>query len=203
MEPTAKKTRNIQNLLLETTIRHIEAYGVDKISLRKIAAECGVTHATAYKYYENKNALIGATIPYVLAHMYPYINRAVKKASDEEPFVALLKAYVRYMVKHPQYHYLLHPDAPGQTFWPAGHALYRNPYDGHPYMEIMNGYLEKCKVPKNEYPLLVPLVSSMVNGLILLANKHSLVYKGDQGDLVDLLVLTPLKLKPKGKWKTR
>lgn len=201
MESTVKRSRNIQNLLMETTISHIEKYGVDKISLRKIAAECGVTHATAYKYYENKNALISATVPYVLSHMYPYLDRSVKKASDEQPFVALLKAYVRYMVKHPQYHYLLHPNTPGQTSWPAKHALYRPSYYDHPYLPLAEEYLAQCKIPQKEYHLLIPLISSMLNGLILLLNKKSFVYHGDYGDLVGLLILEPLKLKPKEKRK--
>ncbi|BDF57420.1 hypothetical protein CE91St36_02370 [Christensenellaceae bacterium] len=203
MESAVRKSRNIQNLLLEATIRHIEKYGIEKISLRKIAAECGVTHATAYKYYENKNALIGATVPYVLSHMYPYINRAIKRAPEEEAFVVLLKSYVRYMVKHPQYHYLLHADMSGQTSWPAYHALYRPPYYDHPYILTAQDYFAKCNIPENEYALLLPLLSAMVNGMILLINKKSLVYHGSYGDLIELLILGPLKLKPKTRRKSR
>lgn len=54
-----------------------------------------------------------------------------------------------------------------------------------------------------EYALLPPLLSAVVNGMILLINKKSLVYHGSYGDLIELLILGPLKLKPKTRRKSR
>lgn len=203
METTGKRNRNIQNLLMEAAICHIEKHGVNKISLRKISADCGVTHATVYKYYENKKALIAATIPYILSHMYPYLKRAIKKSPEEEPFVVLCKSYVRYMVKHPQYHYLLHPGTMNaQPTWPASSPIERAPYFEHSYIKIATDFFSRCRVQEKEYSCLFPLLSSMINGLILLLNKKSLVFHGDLGDLVDIIIFQPLKLKPKRRRKS-
>ncbi len=202
MDETVKKSRNIKNLLLEVTIRHIEKYGINKISLRKIAAECGVTHATIYKYYDNKNALISATTPYVLSNMHPYLRRAIKKSPESEPFMVLCTAYVRYMFKHPQYHYLLHPGTLSiQPPWPVQQPLHRGPYYENSYTEIIVDFFTRCKIPEKEYTSLFPLLSSMINGLILLLNKSTVVYHGDLAALVDIVIFTPLKLKPKKKRK--
>ena len=70
-----KKRENNKDRLIETTIRHIEKLGADKISLRKIAAECGVTHASIYKHFQDKQALIEATYPYILNRIYPFIQK--------------------------------------------------------------------------------------------------------------------------------
>lgn len=203
METTGKRNRNIQNLLMEAAIRHIEKHGVNKISLRKISADCGVTHATVYKYYENKKAFINATIPYILSNMYPYLRRALKNAPDEEPFVVLCKSYVRYMVKHPQYHYLLHPGTlNAQPAWPVPSPIERSPYFDHPYIKIAEDFFSRCKVQEQEYSYLFPLLSSMINGLILLLNRKLLVFHGDFGDLVDIIIFQPLKLKPRRRRKS-
>ena len=99
-----QKTKNVRDLLIAETLRQIEAVGPEKLSLRKIAAACGVTHATAYKYFENKQALIHLCRERVGKRLIAYMRRAARTAG--EPFVAFMKAYLHYMTRHAQYHYL-------------------------------------------------------------------------------------------------
>ena len=103
-----KKRENNKDRLIETTIRHIEKLGADKISLRKIAAECGVTHASIYKHFQDKQALIEATYPYILNRIYPFIQKEIDGRPKENAFLAMCKGYMKFMVTYPQYHYLLH-----------------------------------------------------------------------------------------------
>ena len=102
----AKRTKSLKDRLIDATIRGIEKVGVENLSLRKIAADCGVTHATAYKYFENKQDLISVCCGRIAVRVQAYLARSMHDAP--EPYVAMCKSYLRYMVRHPQFHALLH-----------------------------------------------------------------------------------------------
>lgn len=186
-----QKTKNVRDLLIAETLRQIEAVGPEKLSLRKIAAACGVTHATAYKYFENKQALIHLCRERVGKRLIAYMRRAARTAG--EPFVAFMKAYLHYMTRHAQYHYLIH-------LYP--HPLPKSAASPKKRAEAVDwdtvaDYLTRCGVEEKDFSDILMLTSTMLNGLITLLNRHALAYDGDPADLVDLLVLEPLSLYPK------
>lgn len=187
--------KNIKDCLIEETIRQIKAVGPDKLSLRKIAAECGVTHATAYKYFENKQALINVCRLYVSDRLNAYLKRAARKA--DEPYVGLMKAYVRYMTSHPQYHYLIHLCPLTKTANPSGTRIELDRrYTGN--WDVIKDYLVRCGIREEAFLDILTLISTTINGLISLLNRKAMVYKGgDPTDLVDILILEPLNLYPK------
>ncbi len=189
------RKKNIKDSIIEETIRQIKAVGPDKLSLRKIAAACGVTHATAYKYFENKQALINVCGGYVADRLNAYLKRNARK--EEEPYVGLMKAYVRYMTMHPQYHYLIHLCPLTKTADPGWtRAELDRRYTGN--WDVIEDYLVRCGIKEEDYADILTLVSTIINGLISLLNRQALVYKGgDPTDLVDVLILEPLNLYPK------
>ena len=63
--------KNIRDRLIDETIREIGKNGPGQISLRRIAAACGVTHATAYKHFENKQDLIATLSDAASAVLFP------------------------------------------------------------------------------------------------------------------------------------
>ncbi|MEG2575740.1 MAG: TetR/AcrR family transcriptional regulator [Christensenella sp.] len=189
----AEKLKPIKVRLIEATIREIEAVGPEKLSLRKIAAACGTTHASIYKYFKNKQDLILSCCPYVLLRFTAYIKRSIKDA--DVPYVALCKAYMRYMLKHPQYHYLLHlsPKTQGDGVTQK-HLEQERRYAG--FWGIIDDYMQQCGVKKETYAELCALVSSILNGVIILINRNAVIYHGDVTDLVDILILDRLNLRP-------
>lgn len=190
----AAKEKTVKDRLIEETIRDIEAAGVDKLSLRKIAGRCGVTHASAYKYFENKQELIKACVPYIFTRLSAYLKRAARSA--KEPPVALMKAYMRYMILHPQYHYLIHLCPITKTADFSGvRTMARERYTQ--FWIILEEYLARCGIAEEEYGDILTLTSTLLNGLITLFNRRGIVYRGDPTDLVDEIILRPLNLYPK------
>lgn len=190
-----KKRENNKDRLIETTIRHIEKLGADKISLRKIAAECGVTHASIYKHFQDKQALIEATYPYILNRIYPFIQKEIDGRPKENAFLAMCKGYMKFMVTYPQYHYLLHISPSSREAWrmqPEKNIMKQ--FSAH-YTPLMADFLEEYGIPSAEGYILIPLIVTILEDSITLINKGGLAVNGDCTRLVDLLIVEKLNLK--------
>ncbi len=185
-----RKPTNTKSMLLETTVQQIESIGTERISLRKIAAECGVTHATVYKYFKNKQDLIEACYPYIYEKMLPALRRAAKGA--QEPFVEVCKAFAVYMHKHPHYHRLLYFNPTTRSLSPTIESLDRITS----FTETADDFFRRCGIPELECPTLLSAVFTVLHGLLALLHNQSIEYVGDLGDLVQTLVFDQLKLNP-------
>ncbi|MBC5648335.1 TetR/AcrR family transcriptional regulator [Christensenella tenuis] len=191
----AKQTKPLKDRLIDATVREIEKNGAENLSLRKIAADCGVTHATAYKYFENKQDLISVCRSRIAVRVHAYCKRAAHNA--QEPYIAMCKAYLRYMVRYPHFHALLHmsplakqnEDPVIRAFPERQHAAQR---------EMIRDFLRRCGIPEKERLPLIQMVSTLLNGLIAVLNSRTAVYEGsDITELVDVFVFNALKLRPK------
>lgn len=56
------KKKSIYNKILEVTQRNIEILGYDKVSMRKIAAECNISVSNLYNYFSSKEALLDSLV---------------------------------------------------------------------------------------------------------------------------------------------
>lgn len=55
-----KKRCTTTGKILETALEIAKKEGVDKLNIRKIAADCGIAVGSVYNYYPNKDALMSA-----------------------------------------------------------------------------------------------------------------------------------------------
>ncbi len=184
--------KNIRDRLIDETIREIGKNGPGQISLRRIAAACGVTHATAYKHFENKQDLIATCKKRISKRVQAYTLRSARRA--QEPCVGMCKAYLHYMTRHPQFYSLLHSSA-GTAESAAAKAAFRKTYAAQ--YEIIQDFLSRCGIPEAERPALIRLIDVLLNGLIAILLSHTLGYDGkDITELVDLFVFDALRLRP-------
>lgn len=58
MKHTAYHHKNLRIELIEKGIELVEEYGMQQLSLRKVAQECNVSHAAPYSHFKNKDDLI-------------------------------------------------------------------------------------------------------------------------------------------------
>ncbi len=194
--PKRKKQKSLKHCLIETTIRHIEEFGPEKISLRKIAAECGVTHASVYKHFEDKQALIFATYPYILDQLYPYIGAYIAEHPQQHAFISVSKAYVLFMLEYPSYHYLLHISPGSHTAWQADHENNVMRQFLRHYTPLLQDFMAAYGVPPEEETVLSLLIATILEGIVTLINKGNLAIDGNAEQLVDILLLEKLNLKP-------
>lgn len=101
---------NLKKALIETGIELINSSGAENMSLRKIAAQCGVSQTAPYSYFKSKEELLTAMQNYVTEQFMSVLQNAVDSFPEhKDPYVliALGKAYVMFFIENPQYYTFL------------------------------------------------------------------------------------------------
>ncbi|MBP5383998.1 MAG: TetR/AcrR family transcriptional regulator [Lachnospiraceae bacterium] len=95
---------NLRQALIDAGIRIINESGEDKLSLRKAAALCRVSHAAPYAHFKDKEELIGAIKASVTEQFTEELKRAVDgEENAESALVEMGRSYVSFFVCNPDY----------------------------------------------------------------------------------------------------
>ena len=99
---------NLKQALLETALEHLRLYGPDKISLRALARDVGVSQTAPYRHFEDKTALLAA----LAAEGFRRLNQAsgsVIKSEDSAATALQLsgKAYIHFALDNPKLYHLM------------------------------------------------------------------------------------------------
>ena len=101
---------NLKQALIDAGIRIINKEGEQGVSLRKVAAACGVSHSAPYAHYKDKDELLSAIKESVTEQFTEYLNKAVdgmKEESTEKAIVAMGRSYVKFFIDNPDYYQFL------------------------------------------------------------------------------------------------
>lgn len=97
---------NLRASLMEAGIALISSEGIERLSLRRVAALCGVSQAAPYAHFENKEALLNAMRDYVTQRFTEALQAAAQLVPDEnnpQLLVEMGKQYVLFFLEHPHY----------------------------------------------------------------------------------------------------
>ena len=95
---------NLRQALIDAGIRIINENGEEGLSLRKVAASCGVSHAAPYAHFKDKEELIEAIKASVNEQFMRELEQAAAKAPDAESAILNMgKSYVSFFVRHPDH----------------------------------------------------------------------------------------------------
>lgn len=91
------KQRRIKEAMLELILRD----GIDGVSISKIAKEAGVSAATIYVYYENKEEMFAEVFREYAHQPYQYIVRSVHADMGGDEFIeALVRSCYTFSTEH-------------------------------------------------------------------------------------------------------
>ena len=96
--------------LIEAGIQMVSTEGIKKLSLRKLAASCGVSEAAPYSHFAGKEELMQAMQEHVTGQLMQCLQNAVETTEDPDSPQAVLnmgKAYVLFFMKYPEYYTFL------------------------------------------------------------------------------------------------
>jgi AcrR family transcriptional regulator len=101
---------DLQNALVASAVRLIEASGTSSFSLREAARDVGVSANAAYRHFDDKSALMTAVAAFGFRQLATQMVDAMANAasdSSEEPasvarFKAVGRAYVEFAIAHPE-----------------------------------------------------------------------------------------------------
>ena len=101
---------NLKHDLIETSIRIISEKGFEALSLRNVAALCGVSHNAVYRHYENKEQLIAACRAYVTGRMMEHLTAALSglDIASAEALRRFCTAYISFYQQYPTYYSALY-----------------------------------------------------------------------------------------------
>ena len=96
---------NLKQELLETSIRIISEQGFDQLSLRKVAAQCGVSHNAVYRHFEQKAQLIDCCRAHVTQTLMHDLEQVLEglPLGERETLYRFCVAYVGFYQEHPTY----------------------------------------------------------------------------------------------------
>jgi AcrR family transcriptional regulator len=107
-EPRGYHHGDLPETLMDAAVRHVAAEGTEKLSLRALARECGVSATAPYRHFPSKRCLLAAIATrgfmQLRSHCEQHLDRS---ASLEEQVLALGRAYVEFAVANPTTYQLM------------------------------------------------------------------------------------------------
>ena len=169
---------DLKRQLLETAIQTISQKGFDGLSLRGVAAACGVSHNAAYRHFESKEQLIALC----RAHAAACLTRALEPAEGDLP--ALCRAYIRFYLDHPTYYSPLLRNAPVCLAF----TLEDRPENYPPFAAFRRAFLawaEETSILTEDRPVLMARLWAELSGLLTMLLSPNVEWAGAWEDCLD------------------
>ena len=88
--------------LMELALEHIDAHGTEKLSLRALAREAGVSATAPYRHFPTKQCLLAALATQGFEKLRAYKDAALDPQDPiEERFVAMGVSYIQFALENP------------------------------------------------------------------------------------------------------
>ena len=75
-----RNTAQLKEKLIQTGVEEIKKNGLDQLSLRTIAKNCGVTHGTPYRHFKSKEDYLRV----VLTRLSTFLNQVIAQGIDQK-----------------------------------------------------------------------------------------------------------------------
>ena len=93
--------------IFETALELFETGGPDALSMRPLADALGVRPSSLYRYFPERDALLGALETHATRELHQVLNHAVEGLGPAEAFFAAAHSYLGYARTHPHLYSLL------------------------------------------------------------------------------------------------
>ncbi len=99
-----RKINQTKEALIRAGIHELREYGFTDFSIRRIAAECGVSCATPYRHFKNKDEFILEIFKYINRRWYTTQNVILSEYTEpRERLIEMSVAYIRFLLDNPDY----------------------------------------------------------------------------------------------------
>lgn len=166
---------NLKQELIEAGIRIVAEESYDALTLRRLAAECSVSHAAPYKHFHNKEEILSALTEFAheqLAISFTETLDLFANADALTRVVELGKTYIAFMMEHPYYIKVLFIGDISRTLSgedPYSAAVQDKPLDI--FMRTAVLHLKALGTAAEDYEYDLVAMWSLVHGLtLILAN---------------------------------
>ena len=112
---------DLKRALLDETARILREEGEDALSLRRLAANLGVSRTAPYNHFKNKDALLSAVAEEGFSRYAATMKAAQKRSrmlDGRGRTYAVVRAYIDFARKNPEYYYLMYGGRPWSSVDP-------------------------------------------------------------------------------------
>ena len=156
---------DLRTVMIEKGIEFINEYGAKSLSLRKIAAACGVSHAAPYSHFANKDELFFAIERHITDKFAAVLKESVKETGETpEGLFHMGCAYVLFFARNPEYFQFIFSRSSGII---VGDGYKYEPYDF--YMEFMQKLFDGMNYPQELRKKTAYAKWAMIHGLASIA----------------------------------
>lgn len=186
---------NLRSTLIEAGIELINKEGIQQFSLRKVAAQCEVSHAAPYSHFKSKEDLLKAMKSYATDKFVDVLEDTIKNnANSPELITHLGKSYVMFFVQNPQYFPFLISQADLQIDMENCLTECSNFQPFEIFKAVAIASMEKWGLPKVNYKKTLIAMWSVVHGIAAMATMKGVHYNGDWGTLTEAILKENIKI---------
>ena len=152
---------DLRTVMIEKGIELVNARGSESLSLRKIAADCGVSHAAPYKHFVNKEELLTAIETHITKQFAAVLKESTEDAGETpEGLFRMGCAYVMFFARNPEYFRFIFSRSSGIVVG-GGHKY--EPYDY--YIGFMQKIFDDMDYPQELRKKTIIAQWAMIHGL--------------------------------------
>jgi AcrR family transcriptional regulator len=97
-----KPDNKIAERVAETALRILEEEGPEKVSMRRIAREVGITPMAIYHYYPDREALLKSVTDAEFGKLLSFFEARQRRTSQEDRLVTIMDGYLDYAFARPR-----------------------------------------------------------------------------------------------------
>lgn len=169
---------NLRHQLIEAGIALINQDGLKQFSLRKVAAQCGVSHAAPYSHFKDVDQLLNAMGEHVTQQFTQQLQSSMEGYENSPGATMRLgRAYIQFFIDHPQYFQFLFYVSPITV------DVDRSTPDEYPPFALFRTatlqMLTRANIPKENQTQILLGMWAMVHGISALLTNSGIQYNGD------------------------
>lgn len=190
---TSYHREDLKSELIEKGLKLLDEEGYGGFSLRKVAKECGVSHAAPYRHFKSKDKLIAEIAQQALIKFNQSLQQAVERYPDD-PRSGLREmgcAYIQFFAENPEYLRLFFLSDINKRLLENTHrnTCAQEFCQGHPFHTLI-GAVERYQaasthpiIAKMDRGALVLYCWGLVHGISILISRKEFAYEGDFREL--------------------
>lgn len=117
MEERSYHVGDLKNRIVELAIKRIEDVGEDKLSIRELARELGVSKNAPYKHFKSKEELISAVANFGFIKLTEMMGEDLEDTSFIEIFKKITQEYLNFAKKYPAIYRIMFKMTKEETFF--------------------------------------------------------------------------------------
>ena len=177
-----KRNEAARERMIQATIREIEIHGITDLSIRRVAADCGVSCAAPYKLFKNKHVLILEVLRYINRKWAQTQQELVDRCTGDYRtiLVEISIAYIRFLCDNPGFYSVIFLNERSMDEEQIAEKGRTSVLTG----ELIHRYCKSVQMRPEDVVRKTYIVRSLIYGAAILIHNESLADNSNTFDII-------------------